>query len=199
VTPDATDTDVLLRNIDAAIVGGVRVVQYRNKDASPALRLEQAKALKALCASRDVALIVNDHIEVARAVDADGVHLGREDGSAAIGRDALGPHKLVGVSCYQSLARAHAAADEGADYVAFGSFFPSRVKPGAVRPPVDLLTQAKNELAVPIVAIGGITIENGGALVHAGADALAVISALFQASDVTAAAAGFAALFEANA
>jgi thiamine-phosphate pyrophosphorylase len=196
VTPDESNTRVLVGKVAAAIAGGARFVQYRNKVASPALRLEQGSALKALCAQHGAALIVNDHVDIARAIEADGVHLGREDGCAALGRSAVGPDRLVGISCYQSLERARVAVDEGADHVAFGSFFPSRVKPGATRAPVDLLTQAKHELDVPIVAIGGITVENGGALVRAGADALAVISALFDAPDVTAAAAGFTALFD---
>ena len=196
MTPDDGDTNALLAKVAAAIAGGARFVQYRNKLASPALRLEQGKALKALCSQNGAALIVNDHVDIARAIEADGVHLGREDGSAALGRSAVGPYGLVGISCYQSLARARAAVAEGADHVAFGSFFPSRVKPGASRAPVDLLAQAKDELDVPVVAIGGITVENGGVLVRAGADALAVISALFDAADITAAASCFTALFE---
>ena len=199
VTPDESDTNVLVDKVAAAIAGGARFVQYRNKSASPALRLEQGKALKALCAQNGAALIVNDHLDIARAIEADGVHLGREDGSATLGRSAIGPHGLVGISCYQSLERARAAVADGADHVAFGSFFPSRVKPGASRAPVELLTQAKYELDVPVVAIGGITVENGGALVRAGADALAVISALFDTADIAAAAARFTALFETRA
>ena len=195
VTPDVADTARLVGMVRSALSGGARLVQYRNKTASHALRLEQARAVKAVCASGRAALIVNDHVDIALECDADGVHLGAEDGSARAARDALGPDKLVGISCYRSVELARAAVRDGADHVAFGSFFPSRVKPNAVRASVELLVEAKRELAVPVVAIGGITSENGGALVQAGADALAVISAVFDADDIARAAARFAPLF----
>jgi thiamine-phosphate pyrophosphorylase len=196
VTPDSEDTSALVRDVAAAIAGGAKLIQYRNKVAPPALRREQAAALQSLCRERGAALIVNDFVDLARAVDADGVHLGRDDGAAAEARALLGPGKLIGISCYRSLETARAAEGAGADYVAFGSFFASTVKPGAVRAPLELLTQAKQTLSVPVVAIGGITAENGEALVHAGADALAVISAVFAADDVESAARAFAPLFE---
>ena len=195
VTPEIADTAILVCQVSAALDGGVRLVQYRSKNASAARRMEHARALKALCSSRGAALIVNDHLDLALEVDAEGVHLGAEDGSASAARQALGPHKLVGISCYDSIERARAAAREGADHVAFGSFYASRVKPGAVQAPIALLEHASAELQVPIVAIGGITSENGRALVAAGADALAVITALFDAPDIAAAAARFAPLF----
>jgi thiamine-phosphate pyrophosphorylase len=196
VTPDTDDTPALVRKVAAAIAGGATLVQYRNKIAGPELRLEQASALKSLCRERGALLIVNDSIDVARAVDADGVHLGRDDGPVAPAREALGPGKVIGISCYRSLETAQAALAAGADYVAFGSFFPSSVKPGAVRAPLELLTQARRTTTAPIVAIGGITAKNGGALVRAGADALAVISAVFAVDDVESAARAFGPLFE---
>lgn len=196
VTPDALDTARLLFRVGASLQGGVRLVQYRNKSDDSTLKLEQARALNALCTEHAAALIVNDDVAIAAASGAAGVHLGRDDGSLADARLALGPGKLIGISCYDDLGHARAAAQAGADYVAFGSFFPSRVKPGAVRASVALLEAAKRELALPIVAIGGITSENGGALVRAGADALAVISALFDEPDVAAAAARFKPLFD---
>jgi len=195
VTPDDADTGHLVAAVGDAISGGARLVQYRNKTASARLRLEQAHALKALCASRGAALIVNDHLDLALETGADGLHLGGEDGSCVEARRALGASKLIGVSCYDRIALAREAERDGADYVAFGSFFPSRVKPGAVRPPLELLTQAKRELGVPVVAIGGITIANAVPLIAAGADGVAVISAVFDAPDVSAAAAQFNALF----
>ncbi|HYC47068.1 MAG TPA: thiamine phosphate synthase [Burkholderiales bacterium] len=195
VTPDTEDTARLIRLVEATLEGGARIVQYRNKIAAPALKLAQARALKAVCVEHDALFIVNDDVGVAREVDADGVHVGRDDPALATARETLGREKVIGVSCYRSLALAREAQGAGADYVAFGSFFPSRVKPGAVRAPVELLTDAKRELSVPVVAIGGITAANGGELVRAGADALAVISALFDADDVTAAAAAFGPLF----
>ena len=196
VTPDEIDTDALVRKVGAAIDGGVRVIQYRNKTAPHALRLEQARALKTLCAGSGAALIVNDHLDIAIAVNADGAHLGREDGAARLGRESLGPEKLLGISCYDSVERALDAERDGADHVAFGSFFPSRVKPGAVRASLDVLKRAKRDLELPIVAIGGITLDNAAQLIAAGAASLAVISALFDAPDIAAAAADFGALFE---
>lgn len=196
VTPDRSATPELVEQVRAAIEGGVRLVQYRNKAASHVLKLEQARALKALCAPLGVTLIVNDHIDIAREVAAEGVHWGAEEGPAALGRAALAHDRLLGISCYDSLERAVRAQHDGADYVAFGSFFPSRVKPGAVHAPIELLHQAKRELALPLVAIGGITLDNAPPLIDSGVDALAVISALFDAPDIAAAARGFAALFE---
>jgi thiamine-phosphate pyrophosphorylase len=198
VTPDLADTGKLAGLVNAALEGGARLVQYRNKTASSQLKLEQARALKTLCARHDAILIVNDDVELAAAVDAHGAHLGRDDRFGPDVRGRLGTGRLIGVSCYRSIELARAARADGADYVAFGSFFPSKVKPGAVRAPIDLLAQAKAELDMPVVAIGGITVENGAALVAAGADALAVISALFDAPDVAAAAARFTALFASN-
>ena len=197
VTPDSEDTRQLLTQAHAALEGAVRFVQYRNKSATPSLRWEQASALKALCDDYGASLIVNDHTSLALEIDAAGVHLGAEDGEIAKARAALGPHKLIGVSCYDRIELARTAAAAGADYVAFGSFFPSFVKPGAVRAPLELLRAARRELKVPIAAIGGITLENARELVQAGADSVAVISALFGARDVTAAARAFNTLYEA--
>ena len=195
ITPDLANTTDLIARVAAAIAGGARLVQYRNKSAEPSLRLEQARALKALCASR-AALVVNDDVDIALAVDADGVHLGADDGSVAAARDRLGKDKLIGVSCYDSIERAHEAQRAGADHVAFGSFFASPTKPGAVRAPLTLLEQAKRETGLPVVAIGGITLDNGAVLIRAGADALAVISALFEVADIEARAARFTRLFD---
>jgi thiamine-phosphate pyrophosphorylase len=195
VTPDSEDTRGLLTKVLAALEGGARFVQYRNKTVPPAVRWEQASALKGLCDSYAASLIVNDHTSLALEVDAAGVHLGAEDGDVAEARARLGADKIIGVSCYDQIELARRAAALGADYVAFGSFFPSNVKPGAVRAPIELLRQARRELHVPVAAIGGITIDNARALVDAGADAVAVISAVFSAADIAAAARGFSALF----
>ena len=196
VTPDTEDTARLARAVDAALEGGARIVQYRNKLASPVLKLEQARALKTLCARHGALFIVNDDVALAREIDADGAHVGREDPALGTARETLGAGKVIGVSCYRSIELAREAQAAGADYVAFGGFYPSRVKPGAVRAPIELLTEARGALSVPIVAIGGITAENGEALVRAGADALAVITALFESADVTAAARAFGPLFK---
>ena len=196
ITPDELNTAELLRKVRLALLGGARVVQYRNKIAAAALRQEQAEALRELTHEFAVALIINDDAALAQQVAADGVHLGGADGSVADARKLMGNGRLIGVSCYNRLALAHEAVRLGADYVAFGSFFSSTVKPDAVAAMPDLLRQARRELAVPLVAIGGITPQNGAQLLEAGANALAVISAVFSAPDIEGAAREFSNLFE---
>ena len=195
VTPDEADTGVLVDRVTAAVANGAGIVQYRNKIATPDLRREQAAALKRACDAHGALLIVNDHAELAHEIDAAGVHIGADDGDIGAARAIVGPDKLIGVSCYRRLELGVEAQAHGADYVAFGSFFPSSVKPNAVRAPLDLLREAKKSLRVPVVAIGGITIDNAPQLIEAGAVAVAVITAVFGAPDVAAAARGFAALF----
>ena len=186
----------LLRQVEAALAGGVAAVQYRDKSLDVARRHEQASELAALCRQYGVPLIVNDDLRLADLCDADGVHLGRDDGSLREARIILGKDKLIGASCYQSLDLARAAQDAGADYVAFGSFFPSPTKPDAGRASVDLLRAAAKEIRLPLVAIGGITLANAATLLDAGADSLAVLSALFEAPDIRAAAHELNLLFE---
>jgi len=192
ITPDEPDTVELLRKVRLALLGGARVLQYRNKAAGKAVRLEQARALRELTHEFAVPLIINDDVMLAHGVAADGVHLGGSDGNVADARAVLGSGKLIGMSCYNRLPLAHEAVSRGADYVAFGSFFVSTVKPAAVAATPDLLRQARREIAVPLVAIGGITVDNGALLLEAGADALAVISAVFGAKDIRGAARQFA-------
>jgi thiamine-phosphate pyrophosphorylase len=199
LTPDLLDSDELLARVAAAIAGGAKAIQYRNKLASPPLRRAQALALRDLCAAHDVSFIVNDEVDLAYAVDADGVHLGRDDAPIPRARRRLGHGAIIGASCYDSLDNATAASGAGADYVAFGSFFSSSIKPTAVRARTSLLTAAKARLSIPVVAIGGITPRNAAPLLAAGADALAVISAVFDAPDVEAAARAFADVFAAQA
>ena len=195
ITPDCADTADLLRRVRLALAGGARVLQYRNKSADAVLRLAQASALRQLACEFAVPFIVNDDAHLAAQVAADGVHLGAMDGSLDAARAVLGKHGIIGVSCYNRISLAREAVSKGADYVAFGAFFPSGVKPAAVAADAGLLRQARAELAVPLVAIGGINAQNGAALVQAGADALAVISALFEAVDITATAQDFSKLF----
>ena len=192
---DGTPAPRLLSSVEAAIRGGARLLQYREKSAAPARRLEEARALLELCRGHGVPLIINDDVALAAATGADGVHLGKHDGSLAEARVRLGPRAVIGVSCYDSLPRAIEAAQAGADYVAFGSFFDSASKPGALRAPLSLLTEARARLDIPICGIGGITPENGAALVSAGADMLAVIQGVFSAPDMTAAARAYSTLF----
>lgn len=195
ITPDLNNTDRLLHDVREALLGGARILQYRNKSASAALQLQQAQALRTLTREFGALFIVNDDARLAAAASADGVHLGGDDGSVAAARAIMGKTGIIGVSCYNRPALAHEAVQQGADYVAFGAFFPSSVKPGAVKAEVELLRTVRAELDVPIVAIGGITQQNGATLVDAGADALAVISALWNAPDIGQAAKEFSKLF----
>ena len=195
ITPDYADTADLLHRARLVLAGGACVLQYRNKSATAELRLKQATALRELTCEFAVPLIVNDDVHLAAQVGADGVHLGTMDGSLNAARDVLGKHKIIGISCYNQLFLARNAVDAGADYVAFGAFFPSTIKPDAVAADVELLHWARAELDVPLVAIGGITAHNGVALLAAGANALAVISAVFDAADIQIAAQDFSSLF----
>jgi thiamine-phosphate pyrophosphorylase len=195
LTPECADTARLLRMVEAALKGGAAAVQYREKTGDVALRFEQASELLPLCRKYNAPLIINDDIRLADLSGADGVHIGREDASLREARIILGPEKIVGVSCYQSLPEAREAQSRGADYVAFGSFYPSPTKPQALRASLQLLHEAA-ELKVPVVAIGGITAENALEVIDAGADAIAVISALFDAPDIERAARELDRLFE---
>ncbi|HEV8645976.1 MAG TPA: thiamine phosphate synthase [Burkholderiales bacterium] len=194
VTPGLADPALLASKIEAALRGGARVVQYRNKTAHERLRHEQALQIARLCRDAGACFIINDSIELAREVGADGVHLGEDDDGVGAARALLGPGKLIGVSCYDQLSRARDAVAQGADYIAFGSFFPSPTKPGVVTASRDLLRAAKR-FSRPIVAIGGITPDNAAALIEAGADAVAVVSAVFDAPDIERAARRIADLF----
>jgi thiamine-phosphate pyrophosphorylase len=196
VTPELTDSITLVGKVEAALRGGARVIQYRSKSIEDSLRRRQAGQVARLCRIWSALFIVNDCVELAREVDADGVHLGKDDGDVVVARAVLGPGKLIGVSCYNEIARARAAVAVGADYVAFGSFFPSATKPQALRAGSELLRVAASEIALPVVAIGGITGDNAAGLIAAGADAVAVVSALFDAIDVEAQARRFARLFQ---
>lgn len=182
ITPEDSDTARLVSKVCAALEGGAAVIQYRAKQAAAALALEQASALYHLCASFSVPLIINDSIDLAEKVGADGVHLGRDDCSLAEARKRLAD-RIIGVSCYNDFLLAERAIGQGADYVAFGSFFPSSIKPHAMRANLDLLHLSRCR-GFNVVAIGGITADNAGTLIAGGADAVAVISALFDGEDL---------------
>src|SRR5260370_2886654 len=154
VTPDEPDIGLLARKVSKALAGGARVVQYRNKSANAALRREQGTALLALCREARIPLVINDDLDLARAIGADGLHLGREDISIAAARALLGEGRLLGVSCYDRLELALAAREAGADYVAFGSAFPSATKPRATRPPLSLYPEPKPRLGFPVSPTG---------------------------------------------
>ena len=195
ITPDGLPGERLIEQVGAALRGGAKLVQYRDKQRDLRQQTEIARALRALCQHHGARLIVNDSVPLALAVDADGVHLGGSDGDLAAARCALGAGKLLGASCYADFELARQAVAAGADYVAFGAVYASPTKPQAVRAPHALLARCRAELGVTSCAIGGITAANGGALVAAGADLLAVITDLFDAPDVAARAGDFARLF----
>jgi thiamine-phosphate pyrophosphorylase len=184
--PRLTAGRVLEDRVRAALRGGARLIQYRDKGADTGRRLAEADLLQRLCIAHDASLIVNDDVELAARVGAAGVHLGRTDTGLSRARERLGPRAIIGISCYDRLDLALAAQDAGADYVAFGSFFPSPTKPDAVEAPLSLLERARERLDIPICAIGGITLANAGTVIAAGADMIAVISDLFGAVDVEA-------------
>ncbi|HET7932149.1 MAG TPA: thiamine phosphate synthase [Rhodanobacteraceae bacterium] len=184
----------LLAAVRAALEGGAAMLQYRDKTDDHTRRLAEARELAALTGEFGAPLIINDDVGLALASGAQGVHLGEDDTGIATARTALGSAAIIGVSCYDSLQRARDAAAAGASYLAFGAFFPTTTKTVTRRATPALLREAR-ALGLPLVAIGGITPDNGGPLIAAGADFLAVVSALFGASDVRAAARQFAALF----
>ena len=196
ITPDTQRTETLVHKVRRALSGGAAVVQYCNKTASAALRLEQGRALLALCRGARASFIVNDDLELALALDADGVHLGADDGDLVAARQRLARHKLLGASGYDRLDLARAAVQAGADYLAFGSVFASSTKPAAVRAPLAIFTEARRSIALPLVAIGGITLHNATQVFTAGADAVAVIGALFDAGDIAECASGFTRIFQ---
>jgi len=197
ITPDEADTQELLWRAEVVLDQGAVLMQYRNKKADAGLRLEQALGLKLLCLPYGVPLIVNDDIELARAMQADGVHLGAEDGDVAAARARLGGKALIGVSCHASIEQADAAAKAGADYLAFGAFFDSPTKPQAQRADVGVLKEARR-FNLPLVAIGGIQPDDVRQLRDAGADLIAVISGLWDARDPTNAARAYVAAFGAS-
>ena len=196
ITPDEPRTAILVDKVRQALSGGASVVQYRNKTAGPGLRLDQGRALAVLCRAAGAAFIVNDDLELALELGADGAHLGADDGDLAEARRRLGQAKLLGASCYNRIELAEAAAQAGVDYLAFGSVFSSGTKPGAVYAPLAIFAEARRGFHLPLVAIGGITLQNAPQVFAAGADAVAVISAVFDAADVAASAAGFTRLHQ---
>ena len=184
VTPENEDTAELVASVTAVLKGGASVVQYRNKSTPYAMQRMQCMALLACVRAYQGLLIVNDDSRLALDVGADGVHLGKSDESVEAARGRVGSNMIIGVSCYNDLERARTAQSAGADYIAFGSFFSSPTKPRALQAPLELLGSAKAELEVPIVAIGGINMDNATTLIDAGADALAIVSGIFRSGDI---------------
>lgn len=195
ITPECADGTRLLADVEAALIGGCRIVQFRDKDSAMPERVARARALRTLTRRFGARLLINDDLALTFLVEADGVHLGGEDGNLIAARAILGPDKILGASCYADLAAARTAAAAGVDYVAFGAVYPSPTKPGAARASLDLFRQA-SVLNAACCAIGGITLANAPPLIAAGADLLAVITDLFSAPDIAARAAAYQRLFE---
>jgi thiamine-phosphate pyrophosphorylase len=195
ITPDTRDDAWLYAQVQQALAGGARVLQYRDKGGDANSRHRRGQCLAQLCARHGTLFIVNDDVALARELGAGGVHVGRDDADVREARAALGPDAIVGVSCYDDLGRAARAVAGGADYLAFGSFFPSRVKPGAPRASLEVLREARARWDIALVAIGGITRDNAAPLLEAGADAIAIVTALFEARDTRCAAQDLCALF----
>ena len=197
ITPDQPDTAALLAATAPLLATGVALLQYRNKSADAALQRAQAQALQALCSRHAVPLVINDNLDLAREVGAAGVHLGINDGDIAAARASLGANAIIGASCYNRSDLARQAAAAGASYVGFGAFFPSPTKPHAPRADVQQLHDSAG-LGVTRVAIGGLSPDNAGALVAAGADLLAVVSGIYAAADPLAALRAYHACLEGN-
>lgn len=191
-----TDPEKTIKTVEQALRGGAQIIQFRDKSSDHGQRLQICTSIRKLTKQANALFIVNDDVALAKKVQADGVHLGQNDTELTDARKQLGPNSLIGVSCYNRFDLAEQAVNQGADYIAFGSFFPSSTKPDAVKADIELLIRAKQELDIPIVAIGGITIENGGSLIEAGADMLAVVEGLFGQADIETTAKQFSSLFK---
>ena len=198
VTPDEADTDLLVAKVEAALQGGISVLQYRNKLANHKLQTQQVRAILPLCRQYEVPLIINDSIKLCLTLDADGVHIGADDGNLKEIRARVGKDKIIGASCYNRFDLALAAQQAGADYVAFGACFASTTKPKAPVANLNLFSQARAQLTIPAVAIGGINLDNAIQVIGAGAHSLAVINAIFNVPDVKSSTQQFTQLFSAH-
>ena len=184
ITPDSADLNTLIQKTQLAIEGGAFMVQYRSKIHDRDVKMQQCAAILRLCREYDVPCIVNDDVEICRVLKADGVHLGEKDDNIAEVRHILGEDAIIGSSCYDQLNRAKQAQKEGASYVAFGAVFPTPTKPNAPRATLELLRKAKSEIQIPIVAIGGITMNNAHDVIETGIDAIAVITNLYESNSI---------------
>ena len=196
VTPDEKDLFTLSSKVEACIKGGARLIQYRSKTLSKTEQNKQAKEIKIVCDYYKVPLIINDDIELCRILDADGVHLGENDDSLEKARLVLGPSKIIGVSCYNSIDRVKKAVDKGATYIALGACFPTITKPNAPTAPLDLIALVLKEFKIPLVAIGGITLENVEFLTKEGVSCIALINSLFKENDIEGTARQFSSLMK---
>ncbi len=195
ITPNDLDTSRLCKNVEFALRGGASVVLYRNKVADSGLRLIQASALLALCRSYGVPLVINDHLDLCAQIDADGLHLGATDCDLGAARRLLGADKIIGASCYNQLALAQKAELDGASYVAFGECFSTESEPNAVNVPLSMFKEAKQSLFIPLLAVGGITLENASEVIQAGATSIATMEGLFDAKNIQETSQAFVRLF----
>ena len=170
--------------VESALQGGAKIIQYRDKSSNQQKRLQQASTLNALCKQYQALCIINDDIELTKAVNADGVHLGKDDALITLARQQLGENAIIGISCYNDLNLAIAAEKNSADYVAFGAMFSSSTKPEAINADMALIPEAKQTLSIPVCAIGGITDSNIQQLIQQGVDMTAVINSLFSAGNI---------------
>ena len=196
ITPDSADLNTLIQKTKSAIEGGAFMVQYRSKIQDRDVKMHQIAAILRLCREYEIPCIVNDDVEMCRVLEADGVHLGEKDDNIAEVRHILGEDAIIGSSCYDQLDRAKSAQKEGASYVAFGAMFPTSTKPNAPRATLALLKEAKREIQIPIVAIGGITVNNAHDVIKTGIDAIAVITSLYEAKSIKETAETFAKMFQ---
>lgn len=198
ITPDLENTNDLLNKVQQALEGRVQLIQYRNKLANEILRRKQAKLLLQLCREYGISLIINDHLDLAIEIDADGLHVGQDDISVTKARNQFGQDKIIGASCYNNLDLAVQAEKEGADYVAFGAFFSSLTKPNTISVTMDLVDQAKKKISLPIVAIGGIKLANARTVIQGGCAAVAVCNDLFHTENIKTTATQYSQLFAEN-
>ena len=196
ITPDSADLNTLIQKTKSAIEGGAFMVQYRSKIQDRDVKMQQCDAILRLCREYEIPCIVNDDVDMCRILEADGVHLGEKDDNIAEVRHILGEDAIIGSSCYDQLDRAKSAQKEGASYVAFGAMFPTSTKPNAPRATLALLKEAKREIQIPIVAIGGITVNNAHDVIKTGIDAIAVINSLYEAKSIKETAETFAKMFQ---
>jgi len=195
ITPDSADLNTLIQKTKSAIEGGAFMVQYRSKIQDRDVKMQQCAAILRLCRKYEIPCIVNDDVDMCRILEADGVHLGEKDDNIAEVRHILGEDAIIGSSCYDQLDRAKSAQKEGASYVAFGAMFPTSTKPNAPRATLALLKDAKREIEIPIVAIGGITVNNAHDVIKTGIDAIAVINSLYEAKSIKETAETFVKMF----
>jgi len=184
VTPDEKDLFALSSKVESCIRGGARLIQYRSKGLSKTEQNKQAREIKMVCDRYKVPLIINDNVELCRIINANGVHLGEDDDSLEKARLVLGPSKIIGVSCYNSIDRVRKAVDRGATYIALGACFPSKTKPHAPTASLDLIDLVLKNFKIPVVAIGGINLENIELLTNKGISCVALINSLFKGKDI---------------